>query len=438
LTIPASEDIDFNYTDYDKIGNRLSMKLGDANTQIYGYDNLYQLTAVDYNDGNSTAYDFDKLGNRRTVVNGGTTAYTSNALNQYETVSGTSFTYDKNGNLTFDGAYRYYYDCENRLTDVNSATNEAIVSYKYDYRGRRVARTAGTTTVTYLYDGDQIITDYNGTGSAATNVRKRYYYGMGIDRPICSDNYTGSYASLIFYYYDGLGNVAALSKYDGTVLEKYTYDVYGKPTILSPSDEPRATSAYDNRYLFTGREFDPCVGLYYYRARYYSPNLGRFMEADPIHYADGLNLYIYVKNNPVMFIDSFGLRCPCGETITQIDAVGGRNAWRANGLRHEAEDVAAATGLPDPHNGLQDAFRHCYWSCRMSQELGPTVAGRIGDVHEECGGGPAIEDAMDSFNNAYGRALGVPGSDCRTGCLTALSMLHLWVIISPLPLTGVP
>jgi RHS repeat-associated protein len=241
-----------------------------------------------------------------------------------------------------------------------------------------------------------------------------------------------------YYHYDGLGSVAALSYYSGYLIEKYTYDVYGKPTIKSSTGDIRTTSAYGNPYMFTGREYDPCVGIYYYRARYYHPSIGRFMQTDPIHYADGLNLYIYVKNNPVMFIDSFGLKCPCGEVATQINAVGAGNAWRANGLRHEAEDVSAATGLPGPHNGLQDAFRHCYWSCRMAQELGPIVAGKIGDIHEECGGGPAIENAMDSFNNAYGRALGVSGSDCRTGCLTALSMSHLMVITPPINPIGVP
>ncbi len=308
-SLTGGTTFDFNYADYDKVGNRLSCKEGAANKKIYDYDNLYQLTAVDYNDGNMTDYSYDILGNRTSVINGGTTSYTSNSLNQYESVAGTNYSYDKNGNLTFDGVYHYYYDCENRLTEVNDINNQRTATYKYDFKGRRVAKAVGATTTTFVYDGDQIIQEYR------NGYRwKTYYYGTGIDELIrmIGDN-LGEPG--LTYYYDGLGSVIALADYMGNVLEKYSYDVFGKPTIRNSQGAIRTTSAVGNRYMFTGREFEPETGLYYYRARYYHPVLGRFMQTDPIRYKAGSNYYAYVKNRPTFFVDPFGKRWGIGGPV---------------------------------------------------------------------------------------------------------------------------
>ena len=132
--------IDIAYSNYDKVGNRRSMKVNDANTQAYQYDNLYQLIYVDYNNGNTTNYYYDPLGNRTKVTNGSEISYQSNQLNQYTTIGGTSYSYDVNGNLTYDGVYTYIYDCENRLIEVKQGTT-TIATYAYDYAGRRVSKT---------------------------------------------------------------------------------------------------------------------------------------------------------------------------------------------------------------------------------------------------------------------------------------------------------
>jgi len=128
----------FAYDHHDKVGNRLSLKIDDANEQVFTYDSVYRLSFVDYNDGNDTHFYYDALGNRHRTLNGGTVAYQTNSLNQYTSVAGTSHTYDDNGNLAFDGQFHYYYDCENRLIDINDVNDTPVASYTYDYRGRRM------------------------------------------------------------------------------------------------------------------------------------------------------------------------------------------------------------------------------------------------------------------------------------------------------------
>ena len=106
-----------------------------------------------------------------------------------------------------------------------------------------------------------------------------------------------------------MGLVVTITDSSGDIVEKYTYDVYGNVIIKGNNDNVLSQSNINNRYMFTGREYDEESGLYYYRARMYSSELGRFLQPDPISYYDSMNLYQYVKNNPVNWIDPMGLCC---------------------------------------------------------------------------------------------------------------------------------
>ena len=133
-----------------------------------------------------------------------------------------------------------------------------------------------------------------------------------------------------YYHHDGLGSVTELTDADGALAQAYEYDAWGNATIYDPD------SAIANPYLYTGREWDADIGLYYYRARHYAPQLGRFIQPDPIgnvqwpssnRHTRGLrkarprdgepNLYLYARDNPITFVDPFGLyisewrQCPC-------------------------------------------------------------------------------------------------------------------------------
>jgi RHS repeat-associated protein len=119
-------------------------------------------------------------------------------------------------------------------------------------------------------------------------------HGPGIDEPLAADG--GS--ELSYLHADGLGSVVRVTNAAGAVTLTRQYDAWG--VLQAGADQPG--------YAYTGREWDPETGLYYYRARYYDPKGGRFLSDDPIGLGGGLNLYAYVANNPVAFVDPFGLQ----------------------------------------------------------------------------------------------------------------------------------
>ncbi len=166
------------------------------------------------------------------------------------------------------------------------------LTYTYDPSGRRIAKKYdGELITSYVYDGDNCIAEYD----ASSNLQRKYIYGPCTDEPICMIEAAGSYAGTYYYHFDALGSVVALTNSSGNTVEVYEYDVYGRLGASDPN--------HPNRFLFTGREFDKETGLYYYRARYYNPQIGRFLQTDPIGYDAGMNLSRYCGNNPATFAD---------------------------------------------------------------------------------------------------------------------------------------
>jgi len=169
-------------------------------------------------------------------------------------------------------------------------------NYKYDPFGRRIRRTAQNKTRVYVYDGDNQIEELNSSGS----VVARYTQGLGIDEPIALYRSGKKY----YYHADGLGSIVAMTDNHGTPKASYTYDAFGNDSPPSPPPPP---SSVTNPFRHTGRELDSETGLYYYRARYYDPQVGRFLSEDPIRFRGGVDFYTYVGNKPVVFADPFGV-----------------------------------------------------------------------------------------------------------------------------------
>ncbi|HEU0217900.1 MAG TPA: RHS repeat-associated core domain-containing protein [Stellaceae bacterium] len=228
----------------------------------------------------------------------GSTAYTTNNLDQYTQVGAAHPTYDGNGNPTFDGVFTYGYDAESRLVSIKQGA-ATIATYAYDAQGRRKSKTVGSTTTIYVTDADnREVLEYDGTTGA---VQRWYAFGQGPDAVLGQMNIAaGTRTTLIP---DLQGSIIGLLDSGGS-LTRIGYQPYGEnPTLTSGT------------YRYTARRFDPETagsapqpsGLYYYRARVYSPTWGRFLQPDPLGYAGGSNLYAYVGNDPLNRTDPSGL-----------------------------------------------------------------------------------------------------------------------------------
>lgn len=219
---------------------------------------------------------------------------------------GLNFNHDCNGNLLDDDINAYEYNYENRLIRVIQKSNgDTLGEYRYDPLSRRIQKyTAGITTV-YIYDGDRVIEERIG-GS----IKAKYVYGDWIDEVLTMDRD----GEIYFYHTNSLGSIIALTDWYGNVVERYAYDAYGEVSIMDSVGTPLSNSAVGNPYMFTGRRYDPITGLYYYRARYYSAERGRFLQRDPIGiWGDEENLgngYAYVGNRPLVITDLYGMDSP--------------------------------------------------------------------------------------------------------------------------------
>jgi RHS repeat-associated protein len=295
----SGSTIDGSSYTVDPAGNRTAKTDQHAGvTSNYTYDPLYELTQVTQGANATESYTYDPVGNRLSSL--GLSPYVNNTSNELTSTPNASYSYDYNGNTTSKtvsgGTTNYTWDYENRLASLTLPGTGGSVTFKYDPLGRRIQKAftqnSTTTTTNYLYDGSNAIADIDQNG----NVLARYAETQNIDEPLAElRSGTTSY-----YEADGLGSVTSLTNGAGAIANTYTYDSFGNLTA--------STGSITNRFQYTAREFDSESGLYYYRARYYDPQVGRFVNEDPIRFDAGdENFYRYVGNDSVNDSDPSGL-----------------------------------------------------------------------------------------------------------------------------------
>ncbi len=370
----------YTYT-YDRAGNRTG-KANALNTvlsETYDYNDLDELISTIRNDGFDQSWDLDALGNWSAFDDDGTAqTRDTNAANEITSTTGIATpAYDRAGNMTTipsptdaDPSHTLAgkYDAWNHLVEVSDG-GILVAKFAYDGTGRRIlkmfdSQSPGTPDGLDTYEhiflsGQQVIETREGTGTTpaeAETLQPKYqnvWSPRYVDSLILRDENTDTDGTCddgrLYYLADANYNVTALVDAAGNVVERYAYSAYGEATIYTPDwSATRTASLADNTTLYTGRELDLATKLYYYRARYYSAELGTFISRDPMAYdADDMNLYRYVYGSPLLLTDPLGLDSrvtgPCriniwaGDTLYSksslvdfYDSQTGKNTYKGN------------------------------------------------------------------------------------------------------------
>jgi len=333
----------FGYA-YDNVGNRVAMTDKDGGITRYEYDGLYRLTKASYPAGSVTTYTYDGVGNRLTMNGVG---YIYDVADRLLQAGATTYGYDANGNMinkTEDGlTTAYTYDYANRLISIRNSQSE--IRNSYDGYGRRVSRLVKgggfgipeAQHTEYLWDGTNVLCEfYQNKGNPL-----EYVYGNGQlisrdDLLVLPVSKRLVYQNSYWFHQEGLGSVVNLTNVSGTVRLAYDYDAFGEIT-----KEEGQVGWKKNRYTFTGKPYDPAAGMYYFGARWYEEEVGRFITKDPlictpederiisgaIHpiivnliINQGLtnpqdtHSYMYCYNNPIGYVDLWGY---CGKKQNQ-------------------------------------------------------------------------------------------------------------------------
>lgn len=337
-------------------------------------------------------------------------AHTNNYQVSLNTASSATLSYDQNGNMTSDGTNSYSWDAENRLIKVTYPGTNNYSTFAFDGLGQNVqileySGGSLTNTKQYVWSGDTQCEARTSSGSVIAQ-----YFPRG--ETISGTSY--------FWCMDHIGSVREMTTSAGSSVSDRAYDPYGQVLINSESVTPD--------FGFAGYYLHVASGLGLTMSRPYDSKFGRFICPDPISEAGGTNLFEYAMNNPATFSDRSG-QAP--DQWQQLSAFFGTSFQSEQGLQRLGYDEAVtaysdamtavksanSSGLHDPE---KDAYRHCVWSCLMTNHIGATKAKIAGDIHEvanKIAGTQNNKDkAMDYCNNAIGRNIAKSKGTCQDKC----------------------
>ena len=231
-----------------------------------------------------------QAGDRREIYHYDRGRLTTRTVEHTQDPEGKTYTYgyDAQGNTLGDGENTYVYDCLNRIAEVQIKAGD-IQKNHYDAEGLRSQMEENGKLVSFVYADREVITEEDKAGAHIRYIRGHELLASDSER------------ARTYYHYacDELGSITDITDTNGTVLNHYAYDAFGNRTVEEETVE--------NRFGFAGEMMDAVTGQYYLRARFYNPVIARFLSEDT-YYGDGLNLYAYCHNNPVV----------CGSELTYL------------------------------------------------------------------------------------------------------------------------
>jgi RHS repeat-associated protein len=382
---------------YDDLGRRTATYRQNGAQTYFGYDAASRLSSLSLDlagtpqDQSWTfAYNAASQVKTRTASNSlyewsgsqASKTYTVNGLNQYAIAAGATLGYDLRGNLTNDGTKGYGYDLLNNLTSAGAA------GLTYEPSGRLWSVVNGGTTTLFLYSGADMVAEIN----PSAQILRRYVPGPGTDAPAVWYEGAGT-SDRRYLLADAQGSIVAVTNSTGALIGGVpnTYDEYGVPAAGNVG-----------RFQYTGQAWIPEIGLYHYKARAYSPTLGRFLQTDPTGYDDGLNWYAYVDNDPL------NQRDPTGESAVApvfVPACGG-GGWVCVTGAQAIEQTLRGMGI-----GALRLARLSPWAVGLSVAFTPTPTASDDTL---CGNNPSAQclfakPPKDAHDPNGAKAPGKPG-----------------------------